>query len=534
MITYLITFLTLQHYMYVLAYMCPDKLRHTCTCYTTSGGIVRRIEYVHVDCSSKELKSVPDMGFHEGARIHELYLQNNSLTTLLSNGYTWNVRVTYLDISKNPISSSLETLMLKYFVSGLKVLIARDIGLDLQNFTSLAFLKGVHTLTELDLSGNMEYGVEKLPAIFVENDLKSLKILHLSLCRIKDINVHAFIGLNSLTEIDLSRNYLTRVPRALSRLPNLKKLNLSENDIRAIYHGDFTDLAGLEELDLSKNTFSKRDSFRNGALFGLENSLRQLFLHGTKMSVIPTRSLSELKRLTHLDISRNNMKSMQNSSFRGKYKLEFLDISDNSWFFKDDMFSNFKDSLLTLRMRNVDLPYLPRVPLAMLKRLRNLDASNNNIIYINNDTLAGISARRLSFRGNKVRFVTPDAFRHYKRPLDLDLSDNVLDSLNFIFESDKCTFYKLNITNNGFLCDCQIERTINSNIVHDLIGDCFLKEGLAVSLTNKSMVANIEKKCGKSEPTFCFWWLPKSTANVFYISSLHMIVLILFTLSWCV
>lgn len=525
MFAYIATLMTISQY--VAAYQCPDSIQRTCNCYTTSSGIVRRTQYMHVDCSSRELKNVPRMGFYQGARIRELCLQNNSLTTLRSNDLNWKFHINYLDISQNPIASSLDTLLLKDFVIELNILIAQDIGLDLQNFTSLSFLKGVRTLNELDLSGNMEYGVEKLPAIFVENDLGSLKILHLSLCRIKDINVHAFIGLKALEEIDLSRNYLTRVPRALSRLPALKKLNMSENDIRTLYHGDFTDLAGLEVLDLSKNSFSKRDAFRNGALFGLENSLKRLFLHDTQISVIPTRALSELKKLTHLDLSHNQLNSMTNKSFQGKYKLQFLDISDNSWFVNDDMFANFKDSLLTLHMRNVDLPYLPRIPLASLKRLRLLDAANNNIIYMNNDTLAGISARRLSFRSNKVRFVTADAFKHYRRAVDLDLSDNVLDSLNFLFESEDCTYFKLNISNNGFLCDCQIERVINSEVVHTLIGDCIMKDGQTVSFTNRSMVRGLEKKCGKTNPIFCFWWLPKSAAGTLHTSCIYLISILL-------
>ncbi|XP_060599717.1 leucine-rich repeat-containing G-protein coupled receptor 4-like [Ruditapes philippinarum] len=499
----------------IMGFECPDEISRVCTCYTTYTGSVRREERRHVDCSSRELRKVPYLDFREGSRLYEIRLQNNSITSLQARDFARKTHVRILDISGNPVGSSLRKSLLKKTVRGIKVLKVRDIGLDLQNMTSLNFVKDLHTLEELDLSGNLEFGVEMLPAIFVEQEIHSLKVLSLSLCRIRDINPHGFIGLNNLREMDLSQNYLSRVPRALNRLSLLRKLTLRENDITVIYHGDFTELNCLEELDLSKNLLGQIEAFRNGALFGLGNSLTRFHLHNTHLGFFPTRTLSELKELKHLDISHNTMRLLTNVSFSGRYSLTFLDISGNPWILDNQMFDGVKDSLVTLRMSNAGMTSVPRIALEKLHKLRNLDLSNNELGSLDNDSIYGISARRLSFRGNKISYISADTFSHYKRPLDIDLSQNTLGSLGFVFESEKCTFYNLNISYNGFLCDCQIEQLVNSRRVFDLFANCILKTGQKVAISNESMIYNLEKHCGKSSRTFCLWWAPKSGTSLF-------------------
>jgi Leucine-rich repeat (LRR) protein len=43
-------------------------------------------------------------------------------------------------------------------------------------------------------------------------------------------------ALTSLVELDLAQNNLPRVPDALYTLPNLKRLNLSDNELTEISH----------------------------------------------------------------------------------------------------------------------------------------------------------------------------------------------------------------------------------------------------------------------------------------------------------
>lgn len=442
-----------------------------------------------MDCSSRRLLHVPFMNFPENTRIHEINLQNNSITSFSTAEFANRIQIRRLDISTNPIAQSLSTGLFNNVARNVQVLKARDINLNLQNITSLSFLDGLDTLEELDLSRNFVHGVNKLPALFSQNHLPALKKLSLSLCRIQKVSVQAFAGIDNVREIDLSQNHLVKVPRALSRLRHLTKLNLRENDITVIYHGDFSDLPHLQVLDLSRNLLGERESFRNGALFGVRNSLTHLYLQDTQLFTIPTKTFSVLRKLHHLDLSSNRISDLKNTSFQGQYNLVFLDISDNPLAVTNDMFVGVEDSLFTLRMRKSGLNAIPLIPLQRLKVLRHLDLSYNALLAI--ESLAGITARRLSFQENRIRYISPQAFSLYRRPVDLDVSQNILAALDFVFKSDHCTFYKLNITGNGLLCDCSVERLINSGRTHTISGDCLQKDGNSVSFRNQTMVSEL-------------------------------------------
>lgn len=496
----------------VTSFKCPETLTRICKCSSEQRFVLGRREVLrYVDCSSRGLLNVPYLDFPPNTRLHELRLQNNSITSLSSADVGARIKIHKVDISGNPLAKSLTTGLFNRIATGISVLIAREIRLDLQNLTALNFLRGVDSLTVLDLSRNFVHGVDKLPNLFSELSFPSLSKLSLSLCRIHKVNVHAFVGLDNLEDVDLSRNHLIKVPRALSRLKSLLKLNLRENDITVIYHGDFSELTSLRELDLSRNLLGQRESFRNGALFGIRNSLTHLYLQAVQLEVIPTSTLSDLKFLQHLDISRNRISVMRNTSFSGRYKLTSLDISYNPWNIDREMFAGVQNSLLNLKMHKTGLKTIPLVPLQRLSVLRELDLSFNSLLAI--DTLDKISARRLIFHENRIRFISPHAFSHYKRPVDLDVSRNILGSLDFVFKSDHCTFYKLNISGNGFLCDCNVEKLINSGRTRILAGDCLQKNGNSVSFRNETMVKELEFQCGKSSFTYCFWWIPKSSAN---------------------
>ena len=487
--------------------ICPEHVAKVCDCYSENIRTTEVIQRHHVDCSSRGLYQIPVLNFSKWAKIYKLSFANNTLITISSDVFPQQIRVEIVNISTNPLGNSLTDGFFAQNTLRLKILIARDIGLNLRR--SISFARGLHDLVELDLSRNLEYAVNKLPELFHDNELHSLQKLSLSLCRISRISENAFHGLTNLRELDLSLNFLSRVPRALRSLSLLKKLNLRENDITVIHRGDFSDLRCLEELDLSVNLLGQMEAFSDGAFAGLGKSLHSLTLHDCHMALIPTVALSELKQLKYLDLSMNRISFMSNRSFMGHFKLESFDISDNPWLIQDDMFSSFHDSLKVLKMRNVGLKKVPTRSLAILRKLRHLDLADNGIRKIENNSLASVTARKLFFNGNKISYVSPNAFSHYSLPVAIDLADNILQSLDFVFKSTMCTFYRLDVSDNGFACNCIIERLINSKRVKYLTGNCAKDDGKRYSFDH--VTSELERKCGKSRATFCFWWVPKTS-----------------------
>ena len=511
--------------------ICPEHVASACDCYSENIRTTEVVQRHHVDCSSRGLYQIPVLNFPKWARIYKLSLANNTLITISSNVFPHQLHVEIINISTNPLGNSLTEDFFAKSTHHLKTLIAQDIGLNLRR--SISFVRGLHSLEELDLSRNLEYAVNKLPELFHDNELHSLKKLSLSLCRISRITENAFHGLNNLRDLDLSLNFLSRVPRAVRSLSLLKKLNLRENDITVIHRGDFNDLRCLEELDLSINLLGQMEAFSDGAFAGLGRSLHSLKLHDCHMALIPTVALSELNQLRNLDLSNNKISFMSNRSFIGHFQLERFDISSNPWLIQYDMFARFENSLKELKMRNVGLTKVPTNSLSILRKLRHLDLSDNGIRKIENISLSTITARKLYLNGNKISYVSPYAFSHHSLPVALDLSDNILQSLDFVFKSTMCTFYRLNVSDNGFACNCIIETLINSKRVKYLTGNCAKSDGKQYSFGH--VTSELERKCGKSRATFCFWWVPKTSGAESVVSAWfsiqHVLFVYLFLLS---
>ena len=105
---------------------------------------------------------------------------------------------------------------------------------------------------------------------------------------------------STTTELYLDVNEISAIPNELTLLPQLTKLDLSNNKIAILPAHVFRNLTNLQSLILSYN---KLQCIKTDAFKGLE-SLKMLSLHGNDISVIPTGSFENLK-ITHLAIGAN-------------------------------------------------------------------------------------------------------------------------------------------------------------------------------------------------------------------------------------
>lgn len=137
--------------------------------------------------------------------------------------------------------------------------------------------------------------------------LYRLEISHNQITEIPD---DSFFGLErSLWELMLQHNELIEIPsRALRHLQKLTHLGKYETDLiqHSIQNIFFS-------LDLSGNQISciEPDSFR-----GLENSLHTLILSKNSINNLPPDSFSTLPQLDTIDLSGNNLESIDANIFR--------------------------------------------------------------------------------------------------------------------------------------------------------------------------------------------------------------------------
>lgn len=201
--------------------------------------------------------------------------------------------------------------------------------------------------------------------------------------------------------LDLSSNFLTRIPKWIILLKNLESLNLAKNQI-SLTHQDCEILSSLsnlkelnlhtnsincvsksfvrclklmsqlEKLDLSTNTISDMNPLTEGN-FGL----KQLQLSGNKLTEIPL-----------------NIITLQNLE---KFYVGFNKIS----YLPPSLFH--LPNLQTLALNNNLIKEVPLSEKSLVTKLKTINLHNNRITVLNRFLVDGLpSLRELSLRGNPL------------------------------------------------------------------------------------------------------------------------------------
>ncbi|XP_032999190.1 trophoblast glycoprotein [Lacerta agilis] len=184
-------------------------------------------------------------------------------------------------------------------------------GNHIQNISSASFpSESLLELSSLNLSGNRLQWVEA--GAFAR--LPSLKQLDLSDNALLDLSPMALGNTSSpLEELNLrnslyNNSYVTAVAQLLQQeaFLNLKRLDLSENNLLYLPQGMFAALHSLQHLDLQNNSL--------------------VSLHGV--------TLENLRQLQSFNLSGNALKRLRNSTLlqlRGLPRLASLNLTHNAW-----------------------------------------------------------------------------------------------------------------------------------------------------------------------------------------------------------
>ncbi|XP_069131239.1 leucine-rich repeats and immunoglobulin-like domains protein 3 [Argopecten irradians] len=274
-----------------------------------------------------------------------------------------------LVLDSNTIQNEYHTLPGILFrdlqLTSLRKLSIKNCGIS--KVTPTAFL-GLDQVEELDLSYNY---LESVPEAIMS--MKRLKKLVLYDNNIDIVSGHSFRGLSHLSEIDMSLNMMTNIEddafegledslkelklysNMLSAIPSsslrkLRKLHflvLSKNNIHFIQDNAFNGIPNLKMLELDYNPLI----YYNEMFSGLEDTLETLTLRATKLTSFPVNALINLRKLTDLDLSlnqitkpvgigrlalknlalaRNNIVSVSPLAFSGLSRSLSLDLDNNN------------------------------------------------------------------------------------------------------------------------------------------------------------------------------------------------------------
>lgn len=244
--------------------------------------------------------------------------------------------------------------------------------------------------------------------------------VQLSSCKLKQIEDNAFVGQElHLKNLNLQDNLLEEVPiKALNILTRLSLLDLSKNKISQIPNDAFKSLSKLATLKLMDNNVTlTRTAFR-----GLENSLKNLNLKGTKQKRVP-EAVRGLKLLAFLDLSQNGIRELPGTggvrTFDGLDSLSALNLERNLiQTLGETSFTGIRKTLSSLSLLNNLLSDFPVGAIHSMKELRVLDIGFNLLTSLPETAFRGNpSITLLALDGNPLTTVPEKALSHLNKTL---------------------------------------------------------------------------------------------------------------------
>jgi len=168
----------------------------------------------------------------------------------------------------------------------------------------------------LNLNGNFIKRLEK--DVFQIAGLVHLQKISLTNCGIEKVHENAFRSLRILTDIDLSRNNISKIAgNTFQGNDKLRTLILRSNSITILPPAVFPQLRSLKNIDLSHNQISE----------------------------ISTKAFNNIIRnptVESIDLSSNMLTSMEDGTLIGLATLKSLELHDNPWVC-DCKLKNFRD-----------------------------------------------------------------------------------------------------------------------------------------------------------------------------------------------
>lgn len=299
--------------------------------------------------------------------------------------------------------------------------LARDLSVQCDQVDFPTLLSALNTSTRNIVIDLLYINNSSIP-VLTHNMFANLKIhnLQISGCGIKRIEDDAFRGQGPyLKNLNLQDNELTEVPvKALKILINLSLLDISKNRISHITNHSFITLRKLTTLKVSDNNVTLEPQ----SLTGLENSLKNLNLKGTKQKTVP-ECIRGLRSLAFLDLSQNSIRELPgpdgSKTFEGLDSLTALNLERNLIVhLRDDAFAGIKSTLSSLSLLNNLLPEFPTAAIGTLSDLRVLDIGFNLLnklpvdAFVNNPSIT-----LLALDGNPLPTVPEEAFSHLNQTL---------------------------------------------------------------------------------------------------------------------
>lgn len=336
---------------------------------------------LYMDFSQNFLTQLPEDFSIKFPKLQAVFLSNNRISKIQPGTFKNLKDLRLLSLSKNFLASlPQEFLMNSVNLSG--------IGLSGNELSRIpkGFLRRLPRLKIFEARNTF------LGDSVWEEMLKStsLEILDLSNSALTYINSTVMSNLRQLKRLVLSGNSIRELPNnVLQRQSKLELLYLRSNEITEIGKNSLVGLKSLQALTLYNNNIS---IIHNAAFRKLSNSLTQfLNLSSNALTKVP-RAVSVLGKLVSLDISHNEIDSLDINSFEGLDSLLELHISNNILTYIPQNVFQKCPNLIILNIATNNISRVQNNAFGQLRRLRYVWLENNRLsdvgwVFTNIDNL---------------------------------------------------------------------------------------------------------------------------------------------------
>ncbi|XP_076257217.1 G-protein coupled receptor rickets isoform X2 [Rhynchophorus ferrugineus] len=342
--------------------------------------------------------------------LHEFQCRGAGFTNIPLLPYS----ITKLDLTSNNITILNET-SLSHFLH------LEDLTLSdnkLERIHSKTFAKNIQ-LKRLILQN---CGLKAIPSDALKSLVK-LQTLLLKRNKIVDIDDMAFSNLTSLRILELDNNFLTQIPLAITKLPDLQELSISGNRIKYITGGLLQQTPALELLELKGNPLVAVDS---NAFSHLPRLRRLVLSDARKLSTFP--NLNGTSSLEVLRLDRAGLSIVPSSLCTFCPKLKNLDVKSNKLTMVPEI--NECHEMRVLDLASNHIRSIEGKRFRGLYQMHDLLLSHNHIQYIPHDAFYNLSKLQvLDLENNEISFIHQDAFLSIPNIEDLNLGNNVFPHL---------------------------------------------------------------------------------------------------------
>lgn len=352
--------------------------------------------------------------------VDELIIENNVLPSLPGRAFA-SLNITRLMLRDNGLQrvtaswlAGLETTLVEIFI----------VEPELRSLPEESF----ENLLKLEAITLHAGGISRLPVL---TNLRNLRYIHFKLPLLADIPPGRLKNLPSLEQIHiLSSPRLAKLEQGVfNDLPMLMLINITECAINWIHPRALSRLPALAELSLTNNRIT--DAGVIGRSIRELPSLAVLKLDGNLVERIMETSFVDIPSIRELHLPSNSIFEIHRGAFHRLPSLKTLNLNDNrirrihSEFFLQPSESELEE--LHLVGNELDHVLQLRILLDALPRLRFLDLSYNRIQEITYGIMHGHSfLERLHLDHNRLKRVVPDSFAGMPALRELRLRNNSL------------------------------------------------------------------------------------------------------------